>query len=298
LTNWVSAQASNAIIQSQTLRHVQALVSERTAQLQRSLEVQAKLYEKTRQQIDQLRHLNQLKDEFLSTMSHELRTPLTKMALAIRMLRQVELPRDRREKYLEILEQQCTQEINLINDLLDLQQLESKKSHFQPQKIDLKHLIGELAGAFTEQWADKGLRLEVDLPQRSLLFASDFDSLNHILRELLTNAGKYSEPDSIVRLQVTHEIDRAVSQIVFSVCNTGSGISLEEQTHIFEKFWRGSRANQQVIPGTGLGLALVKCLVQHLNGTITVSSCPTEEDQFCETCFTITLPQSFDRITV
>lgn len=121
----VGAQVSTAIIQTQKIQHVQALVEERTSQLQRSLEVQAKLYEKTRQQVDQLRRLNQLKDEFLDTMSHELRTPLTSMTLAIRMLRQPGLPTDRRDKYLEILEQQCSQETNLINDLLTLQKLES-----------------------------------------------------------------------------------------------------------------------------------------------------------------------------
>jgi signal transduction histidine kinase len=109
---------SATIIQNQTLRQVQSLVEDRTAQLQRSLEVQAKLYEKTRQQIDQLQQLNQLKEEFMSSMSHELRTPLTTMSLAIRMLRQPELPLERREKYLEILEQECNKEIDLINDLL------------------------------------------------------------------------------------------------------------------------------------------------------------------------------------
>ncbi len=101
----VSTQLSNAIIQSQTLRQVQGLVEERTAQLQRSLEVQAKLYEKTRQQLEQLRQLNELKDEFVSTMNHELRTPLTSMSLAIRMLRQsTALPPERQAKYLDILE--------------------------------------------------------------------------------------------------------------------------------------------------------------------------------------------------
>ena len=88
LVRLVSAQVSTAIIQTETLRQVQSLVKKRTAELHESLAVQAKLYERTRSQLDQLRQLNQMKDEFLSTVNHELRTPLTSMTMAIRMLRQ------------------------------------------------------------------------------------------------------------------------------------------------------------------------------------------------------------------
>lgn len=294
----VAAQVSTAIIQSQKIQHVQALVDERTAQLQRSLDVQAKLYEKTRQQVDQLRRLNQLKDEFLSTMSHELRTPLTSMTLAIRMLRQPGLSDERRDKYLNILEQQCLQETNLINDLLTLQQLESQAGRIQVQKIDLKNLIRDLQQSAEPHWANKGLKLAVDLPGRALKLESDFDSLNRILQELLTNAGKYSDPETTVFLRARYQSEQNIPQIVITLTNTGAGISPEELPHIFDKFRRGSGVTQQAIAGTGLGLALVKCLVQHLNGTITVTSYPLGHTPAWETCFTLTLPQQFDNTKV
>ena len=289
----VSAQLSSTIIQSQTLRQVQSLVEERTAQLQRSLSVQAKLYEKTRQQIDQLQQLNQLKDEFISTVNHELRTPLTSMSLAIRMLRQPGLPTERQAKYLDILEQQCTQETNLINDLLTLQELESNQAPLQLETIDLKPRIHDLALSFEEKWADKGLTIAVDLPKASLLLQTDSESLERIFQELLTNAGKYSDPDTTVVLKATHQTNQQVNQIVFTVTNIGPIISPEDATLIFDKFHRGQGVTQQVIQGTGLGLALVKCLVQHLNGTIAVSSSCSQADA-CENCFTLTLPQFFD----
>lgn len=290
----VGAQVSNTIIQSQTLRQVQSLVEERTAQLQRSLEVQAKLYEKNRQQIDQLRQLNQLKDEFVSTMNHELRTPLTSMSLAIRMLRQsVGLPPERQAKYLDILEQQCNQEINLVSDLLKLQELESHQAPLNLETIDLKSKIHDLADSFEENWADKGLNITVDLPKASLLVQTDSNSFERILQEFLTNAGKYSNPDTTVVLKATHHGTQQNKQIVLSLTNFGSGISPEDATHIFDKFRRGQGVTQQAIQGTGLGLALVKCLVQHLNGTVTVSSSPNQLSVW-ETCFTLTLPQFFD----
>lgn len=291
LVELVSAQMSTAILQFQTLRQTSALVEERTYQLQSILKVQAKLYEKTRQQVDQLRQLNQLKDEFIDTISDQLRNPLASMRMAIRMLRQPGLPAELQSKYLEILDQQCNREINLIDDILALQELKSKKAPLQMQKIDLKQTIEVLGQSFEEKWAGKGLTLAVDLPTYPLMLQSDPDSLDRILQELLTNAGKYSDPDTIVRFGVLHECDCQIPQISLSVCNIGSPISATEQEFIFEQFRRGNGVSEQIIQGTGLGLALVKCLVQHLNGTIAVSSNPIDRSHSWLTSFTVTLPQ-------
>lgn len=296
LVKWVSTQVSATAIQQQTLQQVQSLVEERTAQLQQSLDVQAKLYEKTRQQIDQLQQLNQLKEEFMSSMSHELRTPLTTMSLAIRMLRHSELPLDRRDKYLQILEQECNREIDLIEDLLSLQWLESDQCQISLQKIDLMLLIEKLAQTFNEKWADKRLTLRVNAPVPSLIINTEPDSLKRILLELLTNAGKYSDPDTTVHLEVAQQVQQSVNQIVLTLTNTGPGISPTDLEHIFDKFRRGRGATANAVQGTGLGLALVKCLVQHLNGTIEASSHPLDNSQTALTSFTITLP-SFHRHT-
>ncbi|AFZ13290.1 GAF sensor signal transduction histidine kinase [Crinalium epipsammum PCC 9333] len=298
LLNWVGRQVCSAIIQHQTLRQVQALVEERTAQLQSSLDVQAKLYKKTREQIEQLRHLNKLKDDFLSTISHELRTPLTSMALAIRLLRQAELSPERRTKYLEILDQQCNQEINLINDLLTLQKLESDDNQIQLQKIDIKELISHLVNSFEQEWNDKGLRLALDLPERSLIIHTEPESLNRILVELLTNAGKYSQPDSTVYLRLAEQAKQPDEQLILTISNTGSGISPSDINFIFDKFRRGHGVTEKAIQGTGLGLALVKSLVQHLNGTIDVKSSPLPNSQVYQTDFTLTLPPLSDNTKV
>lgn len=291
LVQLVSAQVSTAIIQTETLRQVQSLVEQRTVELRESLSVQAKLYDRTRTQLDQLRHLNQAKDEFLSTVSHELRTPLTSMTLAIRMLRQVGFSSDRTTRYLDILEQQCAQETSLINDLLGLQELESNQVAMNLQEIDLKVLMQDLIRLFQQKWSAKGLTLKTKLPKRSLRLLSDRDSLHRILFELLTNAGKYSDPNSCIQLHVTAKKERLGNQIIVTLYNVGQGIAPEELPLIFEKFKRCQGATQNAIQGTGLGLALVKSLVQHLNGDITASSRVTEDAHTYETCFTLTLPQ-------
>ncbi len=290
LVELLSAQISAAIIQTETLRQVESLVEERTAQLQQSLELQAKLYEITRKQIEKLREMNQRMDEFLSTLSHELRTPLTSMMLAIRMLRQANLSPDRRQQYLNILEQQCAQETSLINDLLALQELETKQVAFQLQRVELRHAIDDLSESFTQRWASKGLTLDLKLPTRSPVFNTDLASFNRILLELLTNAGKYADPNSTVSLQVTTQPGQ---QIQIALSNIGSAISEEELPHIFDKFRRCQGMTQNAVPGTGLGLALVKSLVQHLNGTIEATSVALPTQSY-ETCFTLTLPQNLE----
>ena len=288
LAELVATQLSSAIMQTETLRQVESLVEERTAQLQQSLELQAKLYEITRKQIEKLRAMNQRMDEFLSTLSHELRTPLTSMMLAIRMLQEAELTEERRLRYLNILEQQCTQETHLVNDLLALQELESKQMTMQVQSVDLTQLLAERTQSFEQQWTTKGLRLEIMLPTQPLLLKTDRASLNRILLELLTNAGKYSDLSSTVQFTVAEQPE---PWLVLTITNQGSAITAEELPHIFEKFRRCQGMTQNAVPGTGLGLALVKSLVQHLNGTIAVISEPIANSASYETCFTVTLPQ-------
>lgn len=287
----VAAQASKAIIQTQTLKEAQTLVKDRTAQLEQSLDVQEKLYEQSAIQLEQLHKLKLIKDEFISTMSHELRTPLTIMKLAILMLKQAEQPSASRAKYLDILEQQCSKETALVNDLLALKQFEPQQVPISLVKIDLKRLIQDLAGDFEKKWADKELTLKVDLPQFAPCLETDPDSLKRVLLELLTNAGKYSASGNAV----VFEASEVAGCIVLTVSNFGPGISAGDLPHIFEKFRRGIGITDQAIAGTGLGLALVKSLVQHLNGTIDVSSAPaksSETDELWRTSFTLTLPQS------
>ncbi|MEG4572892.1 GAF domain-containing sensor histidine kinase [Microcoleus sp. N3A4] len=286
----VCARSSRAIIQTQTLKEAQTLVEDRTTQLQQSLDVQAKLYEQSAIQLDQLRKLKLIKDEFLTNMSHELRTPLTIMKLAILMLKQVEQPLASRAKYLDILEQQCSKQTSLVNDLLALKHFEPQQAPISLIKIDLKRLIQDLARDFEKQWADKELTLKLDLPKFAPCLETDPDSLKRVLLELLTNAGKYSASGTAV----VFEASEAAGCIVLSVSNFGPGISAADLPHIFEKFRRGTGITDQAIAGTGLGLALVKCLVQHLNGTIDVSSSPaksSETDELWRTSFTLTLPQ-------
>jgi signal transduction histidine kinase len=224
-------------------------------------------------------------------MSDRLRYPLTNMRMAIRILRQPGITLERQAKYLDILEEECSKEINLINDLLTLQKLETHQERPQFETIDLNTRIQEIAASFEKKLIDKGLSIHLDLPNQALELQTELESFDRILQELLTNAGKFSERDTVVKLQVEHQVTQQVDRVIIRVINIGNGISEEEATYIFDKFRRGKG---RWIPGTGLGLALVQSLVQHLNGEIAVESIPIENTNLSKICFTLTLPQFSD----
>ncbi|MEM6612121.1 MAG: ATP-binding protein [Cyanobacteria bacterium P01_C01_bin.72] len=293
LIGWVGVQISTAIVNEQTLNRVQLIVDERTAQLTSSIDMQGKLSAKMRQHIEQLQKLNQLKDDFMNSMSHELKTPLTSMKIAIKMLRQPEIPPQMREKYLDILEQEWNREYNLIKDLLTLQQVESGQLDYSPQELDLAQTITSLSQSFRDKWQEeRDINLVCHLEAPDLKIHTDAESLKHILQELLTNAGKYCDSHTTIELAASSQLTAQEEEIVISVANLGAGIAVEELPHIFDKFRRGQGVTDRAVPGTGLGLTLVQYLVEHLGGTISVTSKPLADDQKTFlTTFVLKLPQ-------
>ena len=292
LIDWIGVQVSTAIINHQTLNQVQSIVDERTAQLKSSLDVQAKLSTKMRQHIEQLQKLNQLKDDFMNSMSHELKTPLTSMKMAIKMLRQAQISPEMRERYLDILEQEWHREYSLIKDLLTLQQVESGELNYSPQELDLTETLATLTQKYAEKWQSDEIGLITTISEPNLKIYTDAESFEHILNELLLNAGKYSDPDTEIKLMVSSQSNPKERDIIISVANVGTEITPEELPHIFDKFRRGQGVTDRAVPGTGLGLTLVQYLVEHLNGTIEVTSEPLNSDSAAFlTTFVLKLPQ-------
>jgi signal transduction histidine kinase len=241
---------------------------------------------------EQLRYLQHLKEDFLSTLNHELRTPLTSMMLAIRMLRRPDLTPERSALYLDILEQQCSREINLVNDLLTLQTLGEQVPAMARQATDLGQLLTDLAQEAQESFQQAQLTLDWRRPSSPVALATDPQSLNKVLRELLGNARKYSAPETAVTLAVTDSQSQN-GRVTLQVSNLGAAIEPEDLPHIFAPFHRGCQATKDGIAGTGTGLALVHGIVERLGGTIKVSSQPSDA-QLWQTCFTLEF-ESYDK---
>lgn len=248
-------------------------------------------------QLEEMESLNRLKEEFLSTVSHELRTPLTNMKMAIQMLgiklEKEHLPSDTSEsvnysnnnskisRYFQILNNECEREINLINNFLDLQRLDTSNKPLVLEKIEVPQWLErvvELYNARNRNCCRQSLKLDIESNLPSIV--CDPFSLERILVELLTNACKFSPTNQqiIVKAQVKSD------HIQFQVINTGVEIPATELSRIFDKFYRIPSNDPWKQGGTGLGLALVQKLTKHLGGIIEV------ESGFNRTKFSIELP--------
>lgn len=199
----------------------------------------------------------------------------------------------RMTQYLAILNTECQQEINLVNDLLDLQRLEASHQPLELATVDLNVLLPSLADSFQGHANARQLQLEVIIPQPLPTVESNQDALSRIVSELLHNACKYTPPHEQIQLMAAVTAAATVEDNVththylqIAICNTGVSIPIQELPHIFEKFYRVPSTDRWQQGGTGLGLALVRELVHHLGGEIQVESCDRK------TTFTVILPMT------
>ncbi len=226
---------------------------------------QARLFQAAQEQVQALERLNRLKDDFISTVSHELRTPLTSLKMALKMLQMAPSP-EKRAQYLSIAERECQREIELINDLLDLQRLQAGAYALEVQALTWRELLGDLLTVTEERARAKGQSFQASVPLKSSL-TTDPLLLSRILRELLHNAVKYTPAQGSIRLQIETENRQSRIQV-----SNSQEIPAEELTRIFERFYRIPSKDPWKEGGTGLGLALVKQMVDQLRGSIEVSS--------------------------
>jgi len=251
---------------------------------------QARLYRVAQTQVQELERLNRLKDDFLDTISHELRTPVTNIKLAAQMLG-IRLRQPGASsadpaitQYLQILQNECDREMQLVNDLLDLSRLEIEAESLVLNSIVLQNWLPQLIEGFSERIERQQQRLDLRIPSNLPPVVSDLAILERVFTELLNNACKYTPPGE--QIQITAQATSAEMQI--SVSNSGVTLPKAEQTRIFDKFYRIPNADPYKHGGTGLGLALVKRLVQLLCSTIRVESAANQ------TTFTVTLPLSLE----
>jgi signal transduction histidine kinase/pSer/pThr/pTyr-binding forkhead associated (FHA) protein len=274
LVKTIADQCAIAIHQAQLYQKVQDLnadlerqVQERTAQLQ--------------QKMRELERLNNLKDDFLSTVSHELRTPMSNIKMAIHMLNQFPLEQ-RQKRYIDILSAECARETELINDLLDLQRLEAGVNPVGVEDLRLQDLMPRVLDPFISRSAERGQNFSSECDPNLPPIKSDRACLERILAELLNNACKYTPQGGEVSLRVEF-VPEPKESVRFKVCNDAE-IPEHELPRIFDKFYRVPNSDPWKQGGTGLGLALVKRLVEQLQGGIKAHSSQGK------TTFTVEMP--------
>jgi two-component system NtrC family sensor kinase len=219
------------------------------------------------QNITHLKELERLKDDFVSAVSHDLRTPLTSVRGFVDLLGMVGPLNDRQEVFVDKIRKGADEITALIEDLLDLGRIEAGTA-FEFEPVGFDTIIAQSVESFRGQAVAKGLGLDVQVPPGLSQVLGNRMRLKQVLGNLLSNAIKYTPEGGQIKVW-TEERD---GQLLFHVQDTGIGISLDDQPHLFEKFYRVKGKETEGISGTGLGLAIVKAIVEKHRGRVWVDS--------------------------
>ncbi len=214
---------------------------------------------------EELAGVETLRADFIANVSHELKTPLAVMQNYARMLKSPALSEEERLQYAEAINGAAKRLSDLITNILRLNKLENQQIYPNAETYDLSEQLCECLLQFEPILEEKALEVENDIAD-GVFITADAELLSLVWNNLFSNAVKFTPPGGKITVHL-HEADGAC---VVTVADTGCGISREVGAHIFEKFYQGDKSHAQ--QGNGLGLALVKRIVEIVGGEITVES--------------------------
>jgi len=235
------------------------------------------------------------KSEFLANMSHELRTPLNSILILAQLLAENKnnVLGKKETEYARNIHNSGTDLLNLINEILDLSKVEAGKMELDIAEVTLQGIVGNMSALFSELAKEKSIDFAIDVDTHSVppAIKTDKQRVEQVLKNLLSNAFKFTPAGGKVTLKIDRPLPSAegVSQIAFSVTDTGIGITRDKQGVIFEAFQQADGSTKRKYGGTGLGLSISRELVHVLGGKIQLES---EEGR--GSTFTVYLPLHFD----
>jgi PAS domain S-box-containing protein len=226
------------------------------------------LEEELRVRLEQLAEADRRKDEFLATLAHELRNPLAPIRNSLEIMKMRRLDAATVQQTRDIMERQVHHLVRLVDDLLDVSRVMRGKIDLRREPVELATVVAravEMAQSMIEAQAH---HLELSLPEESLLVHGDVVRLTQVVGNLLANSAKYTEPNGHIWLSAKAE----GSAVALSVRDDGIGISGKLLPHVFELFVQADHASTKAAGGLGIGLTLVKNLVQMHGGTVEARS--------------------------
>ena len=219
--------------------------------------------------ITELRHLENMRRDFVANVSHELKTPLASIKAYAETLRLGAINDQQKNiKFVEEIEEQAEFLHQQILDLLQIARIESGKEAWDIEPLDLNHECEQVAIRFSRLAEGNELAIETRLSKEQPKARADLEGLTTILNNLITNALNYTPAGGKITMSTFYEGNSAVIE----VADTGIGINSEHQTRIFERFYRVDKARSRDKGGTGLGLSIVKHLVQAFAGSVELES--------------------------
>jgi PAS domain S-box-containing protein len=215
-----------------------------------------------------LRNADRQKDEFLATLAHELRNPLAPICMGLDLLRMSEHDRAANSEVFDMMARQSRHMVRLIDDLMDVSRITRGKLELRKQQIALDEVLQNAVDANRPNIDQAGLRLTLHLPAEPILLFADPNRLTQVFSNLLNNAAKFTPADGYIELSA----ERKGGNVIVTVADGGIGIPADQRDFIFEMFTQIDRGAESMPVGLGIGLTLVKRLVEMHGGSITVES--------------------------
>lgn len=230
---------------------------------------------------EQLSQMEQLRQEFISNVSHEIQSPLTSISGFARALQNDSLTREERLHYLEVIETESARLSKISENLLKLTSLEGQHHPVELRSYPLDQQLRHIILACEPQWMEKELELDIALDKVEIV--ADAEMLSQVWTNLISNSIKFTPPGGRLKIQ----LQGLGQEVIVRVIDSGIGIAREDQERVFERFFKADKSRNRTGGGSGLGLSIVKKIVDLHNGTISV-----ESELGNGTAFTVILPKA------
>ncbi|MDX2283810.1 MAG: sensor histidine kinase [Bacteroidia bacterium] len=224
-----------------------------------------------------LQEMDQIKDDFIATVTHELRTPITSIRAIGNILNDHDLPPEKRQEFLGIIVQESERISRLINQVLDLEKMESGYAVWQHERFDLGDMLRQSLDGVRSLCETRRIEVAAGIPAAPVWIYGDRDRLMQVAVNLLSNAIKFCNEEA-GRIEVRLE-DQGDSCLI-TIADNGAGIAPEVQPYIFDKFTQFNDHRSGRPQGSGLGLSITRRIVEHHGGSIQVSSEPGKGARF------------------
>lgn len=240
-----------------------------------------KKFEENRLLLERAMEYDNLKTEFFSNMSHELRTPLNILLSSLQLIgmyteRENNINIASIRKYTGIMKQNCYRLLRLINNLLDITKIDSGFYQLNMCNHDIVKLVEDITQSVAEYIKGKDIEVVFDTDVEEKIIGCDADKIERVILNLLSNAIKFTKPGGKIEINIYDSLD----SINITVRDTGSGIPKDKINSIFDRFIQADKSLSRRSEGTGIGLALVKSLIEMHGGSISVTSNYGEYTQF------------------
>ncbi|ENJ9653130.1 HAMP domain-containing histidine kinase [Clostridium botulinum] len=220
--------------------------------------------------------------KMISNISHDIRTPLTALMGYVDLLSDNSITKEKREEYVSIIKERGTALKDLMEEFFQVAKLECNDVDITIEKFNISEIVRKNIITFMNEINERNITPEINIGDEEIFALGDKNYMSRIITNLISNSLKYGYEGKVIGIDLKEDN----KWVILSIWDKGKGIDKNELPYIFDRLYTGEKSRNRNLQGSGLGLSIVKNMVQHMNGSITAKSIPYEK-----TIFTVKIPK-------